>query len=56
MSPSIRTITFDRTGDPYDLGLFRSRVRGRPPPGRRPRFPERPFEPPAFAHDAAGTR
>ncbi|MEW2417998.1 VOC family protein [Streptomyces sp. NPDC046866] len=30
MHPSIRTITFDCTGDPYELGLFWSRLLGRP--------------------------
>ncbi|KOU12780.1 glyoxalase [Streptomyces sp. WM6372] len=30
MYPSIRTITFDCTGDPYDLGLFWSGLLGRP--------------------------
>ncbi|KMO94172.1 VOC family protein [Streptomyces roseus] len=30
MYPTIRTITFDCTGDPYDLGLFWSGLLGRP--------------------------
>ncbi|MFD9466892.1 VOC family protein [Streptomyces sp. NPDC060027] len=29
-SPTIRSITFDCTGDPYDLALFWSEVLGRP--------------------------
>jgi predicted enzyme related to lactoylglutathione lyase len=28
--PTIRTITFDCTGDPYDVGLFWSELLGRP--------------------------
>ncbi|WP_369261815.1 VOC family protein [Streptomyces sp. NBC_01615] len=30
MNPTIRTLTFDCTGDPYDLGLFWSELLGRP--------------------------
>jgi hypothetical protein len=30
LAPVIRTITFDCTGDPYDLGLFWSELLGRP--------------------------
>ncbi|WP_404829257.1 VOC family protein [Streptomyces albicerus] len=30
MNPTIRHITFDCTGDPYDLGLFWSELLGRP--------------------------
>jgi len=30
LNPVIRTITFDCTGDPYDLGLFWSELLGRP--------------------------
>ncbi|WP_033319935.1 VOC family protein [Streptomyces yerevanensis] len=30
MNPTIRHITFDCTGDPYDLGLFWSQLLGRP--------------------------
>ncbi|NMI58087.1 MULTISPECIES: VOC family protein [unclassified Streptomyces] len=30
LNPTIRTLTFDCTGDPYDLGLFWSELLGRP--------------------------
>ncbi|WP_262055848.1 VOC family protein [Streptomyces sp. STR69] len=30
LNPSIRTLTFDCTGDPYELGLFWSELLGRP--------------------------
>jgi len=29
LNPTIRTLTFDCTGDPYDLGLFWSELLGR---------------------------
>ncbi|MGA5703395.1 VOC family protein [Peterkaempfera bronchialis] len=41
MNPRIRTITFDCTGDPHDLGLFWSRLLGRPlAPDDKPGDPE----------------
>ncbi|MEU2389672.1 VOC family protein [Streptomyces sp. NPDC007369] len=49
MYPSIRTITFDCTGDPYDLGLFWSRVLGRPLADD-----DKPGDPEAIIKDPAG--
>ncbi|MFD0267539.1 VOC family protein [Streptomyces sp. NPDC127106] len=49
MYPSIPTITFDCTGDPYDLGLFWSRVLGRPLADD-----DKPGDPEAIIKDPAG--
>ncbi|MFI0963168.1 VOC family protein [Streptomyces sp. NPDC021080] len=47
--PTIRTITFDCTGDPYDVGLFWSRLLGRPLDDD-----DKPGDPEAVIEDPAG--
>ncbi|MEU6862293.1 VOC family protein [Streptomyces sp. NPDC046876] len=49
MYPSIRTITFDCTGDPYELGLFWSRLLGRPLADD-----DKPGDPEAWIRDPEG--
>lgn len=49
MYPTIRTITFDCTGDPYDLGLFWSELLGRPL-----NDDDKPGDPEAVLQDPAG--
>ncbi|MEU3771880.1 VOC family protein [Streptomyces sp. NPDC032472] len=49
MYPSIRTITFDCTGDPYELGLFWSRLLGRPLADD-----DKPGDPEAWIQDPEG--
>ncbi|MDH6115112.1 putative enzyme related to lactoylglutathione lyase [Kitasatospora sp. MAP12-15] len=49
MYPSIRTITFDCTGDPYDLGLFWSRLLG-----RSLNDDDKPGDPEAVVQDPGG--
>ncbi|GHA75587.1 VOC family protein [Streptomyces termitum] len=49
MYPSIRTLTFDCTGDPYDLGLFWSALLGRPLADD-----DKPGDPEAVLADPAG--
>ncbi|MEU6272525.1 VOC family protein [Streptomyces populi] len=48
-NPTIRTITFDCTGDPYDLGLFWSELLGRPLADD-----DKPGDPEAVIVDPAG--
>jgi len=47
--PTIRTITFDCTGDPYDVGLFWSRLLGRPL-----HEDDKPGDPEAVIEDPSG--
>ncbi|MET7384934.1 VOC family protein [Streptomyces sp. NPDC005385] len=49
LNPTIRTITFDCTGDPYDLGLFWSELLGRPLADD-----DKPGDPEAVITDASG--
>ena len=49
LGPTIRTITFDCTGDPYDLGLFWSALLGRPLADD-----DKPGDPEAVVADPAG--
>ncbi|MFM9591579.1 VOC family protein [Streptomyces scabiei] len=45
----MHSLTFDCTGDPYDLGLFRSGL-----PGRPPADDDKPGDPMALIEDPAG--
>ncbi|MCT9003910.1 VOC family protein [Streptomyces rhizosphaerihabitans] len=47
--PTIRTITFDCTGDPYDVGLFWSELLGRPLADD-----DKPGDPEAVIEDPSG--
>jgi hypothetical protein len=49
MAPGIHSITFDCTGDPYDLGLFWSELLGRPLADD-----DKPGDPEALLQDPAG--
>ncbi|MER5657037.1 VOC family protein [Streptomyces sp. NPDC002131] len=49
LNPTIRTITFDCTGDPYELGLFWSELLGRPLDDD-----DKPGDPEAVITDASG--
>ncbi|MEU1195976.1 VOC family protein [Streptomyces sp. NPDC005813] len=49
LNPTIRTITFDCTGDPYDLGLFWSELLGRPLADD-----DKPGDPEAVIQDPSG--
>ncbi|WP_405879564.1 VOC family protein [Streptomyces sp. NBC_01136] len=49
LNPTIRTLTFDCTGDPYDLGLFWSELLGRPLDDD-----DKPGDPEAVLRDSSG--
>lgn len=49
LNPTIRTLTFDCTGDPYDLGLFWSELLGRPLDED-----DKPGDPEALLRDPSG--
>ncbi|MFE2311752.1 VOC family protein [Streptomyces sp. NPDC059441] len=49
LNPTIRTLTFDCTGDPYDLGLFWSELLGRPLAED-----DKPGDPEALLRDPSG--
>ncbi|MGW3633234.1 VOC family protein [Streptomyces sp. NPDC005122] len=49
LNPTIRSLTFDCTGDPYDLGLFWSELLGRPLDDD-----DKPGDPEALLRDPSG--